>query len=113
MALHPTGYHMKEYQLRSWWDESYKPPPCLPSHGKQCDPSTTWGSGVGLSAYLSYGPGAPPSAKFDADGSPGRIRHWLGQRSALGATADIARSLVLGSSHACPTPRSAAVAATP
>jgi len=86
MALHPTGYHMKEYQLRSWWDESYKPPPCLPSQGKQCDPSSTWGSGVGLSAYLSYGPGAPPNAKFDAGRAASRLWSWLWQRKPLGAT---------------------------
>ncbi len=65
MSQHPTGYTMRQYKLRSWWDEAYKPAPCVPSATVVCSASANWGSGVGVGAYLSYGSNPPPGAGFD------------------------------------------------
>ena len=75
MANHPTGYTMKQYKLRSWWDEAYKP----------ADPSQ-WGSGVGVPLYLSYGSNPPPNAKFDLGRATNRLWRWLWLREPLGDT---------------------------
>lgn len=85
-AAHPTGYQMHQYKLRSWWDEAYKPPPCFATPTSPCPPSALWGSGVGLGNYLSYGPQAPPHARFDLARASGRVWHWLWQRQPLGDT---------------------------
>ncbi len=50
---HPY-YNGHEYRLRAWWDEGYKPVPCVPSPTKQCDPNAPYG-GVGALTWLSYG----------------------------------------------------------
>ncbi len=58
-ATHPQGlFQAKEYRLRAWWDEGYKPPPCVPTSTKSCDPNLLYG-GVGVWAWLSYGDPAP------------------------------------------------------
>ena len=75
MANHPTGYTMKQYKLRSWWDEAYK----------SADPSQ-WGSGVGVPLYLSYGSNPPPNAKFDLGRATNRLWRWLWLREPLGDT---------------------------
>ncbi|HLY30158.1 MAG TPA: glycosyltransferase family 39 protein, partial [Ktedonobacterales bacterium] len=31
LSAHPTGYRMKQYRLRAWFDESYKPQQCNPT----------------------------------------------------------------------------------
>jgi hypothetical protein len=57
---HPV-YRAHVYSLRAWWDEGYKPPPCVPSKTKQCDPNTLYG-GVGALTWLSYGDPVPCDA---------------------------------------------------
>lgn len=83
MAAHP-GYHARQYKLRSWWDESYKPLPCIPSKTVTCSGSANWGSGVGLANYLSYGSAPPPGAKFDLGRATNRLWNWLWYRQPLG-----------------------------
>jgi uncharacterized protein (TIGR03663 family) len=86
MAQHPTGYHMKQYKLRSWFDEAYKPLPCVPSKGHACPASANWGSGVGVANFLSYGDNPPPNAKLDVGRAAGRLWSWLWARQPLGDT---------------------------
>lgn len=85
MAAHP-GYSSRQYALRSWWDEAYKPPPCVTTAKNPCPPSTQWGSGVGLGNYLSYGSQPPPNATFDPGRAARRLWNWLWLREPLGAT---------------------------
>jgi hypothetical protein len=56
-AQAPT-YKAQVYRLRAWWDEGYKPPPCVPSKTRQCDPNSLYG-GVGALTWLSYGDPPP------------------------------------------------------
>lgn len=87
MALHPHQYTAHTYSLRSWWDEGYKPPPCVPAKANPCSSdSYNWGSGVGAPLWLSYGDAPPPHAHFDAGRAASRLWAWLWQRQALGAT---------------------------
>jgi uncharacterized protein (TIGR03663 family) len=81
MANHPTGYTMRQYKLRSWWDEAYKPAP-----GQAAGPSANWGSGVGVGAYLSYGSNPPPGAGFDLGRAANRVWRWMWLREPLGDT---------------------------
>jgi predicted membrane-bound mannosyltransferase len=61
-ATHPQGLFLaKEYRLRAWWDEGYKPAPCVPTKTKPCDPNALYG-GVGVGVWLSYGDPAPCAA---------------------------------------------------
>jgi predicted membrane-bound mannosyltransferase len=83
MAAH-RGYHAREYKLRAWWDEAYKPPPCVPSKTVSCSNAANWGSGVGLWNYLSYGSNPPPNAKFDLGRATNRLWSWLWYRQPLG-----------------------------
>lgn len=54
-TAHPQGLFLAhQYRIRAWWDEGYKPPPCIPTPTKQCDPNFLWG-GVGVWSWLSYG----------------------------------------------------------
>jgi len=86
MSVHPKGFQMKQYKLRSWFDEAYKPEPCIPTKTHKCSAADQWGSGVGLGAYLSYGSFADPHAKFDLRLAAGRLWTWLWVRKPLGAT---------------------------
>lgn len=86
MALHPTGWKLKQYRLRAWWDEAYKPPPCVATRGHPCPASANWGSGVGLGLYLSYGSNPPAHAQFNAGLAAQRLWNWLWFRKPLGAT---------------------------
>ena len=56
-AQHPI-YKSHVYRLRAWWDEGYKPVPCVPTKTKPCDSNTLYG-GVGALTWLSYGDPAP------------------------------------------------------
>jgi predicted membrane-bound mannosyltransferase len=56
-AQQPT-YKSHVYRLRAWWDEGYKPVPCVSSKTNKCDPNTLYG-GVGALTWLSYGDPAP------------------------------------------------------
>jgi uncharacterized protein (TIGR03663 family) len=86
MALHPTGYHMKEYKLRSWFDEAYKPLPCVATKAHACPATANWGSGVGPANYLSYGSNPPPNVHFNLAKAAGRLWAWLWVRQPLGDT---------------------------
>jgi predicted membrane-bound mannosyltransferase len=83
MTAHP-GYSAKQYKLRSWWDEAYKPLPCTPSKTVTCSSAQNWGYGVGLPNYLSYGSGAKPADKFDLGRTVNRLWNWLWYRQPLG-----------------------------
>ncbi len=81
LQQHPTGYSWKEYKLRSWWDESYKPqPPAKP------DPNAGLSYGVGLGRYLSYGSNPSVHATFDAGRAASRLWNWLWLRQPMGST---------------------------
>jgi uncharacterized protein (TIGR03663 family) len=84
MQAHPTGYSAHTYQLRSWWDEGYKPAPCVPTPTTTC-PSWAWGGGVGVGQWLTYGDVAPPNAKFNLGLAVSRLWSWLWWRAPLGA----------------------------
>jgi len=97
LAAYPTGYHLKEYRLRAWFDESYKPLPCTPTATTKCPPpgdALLYGQGLG--PYLSYGSN-PPATCYNYKTSPvgqcfkptlaaQRIWNWLWFRKPLGAT---------------------------
>ncbi|HLW01354.1 MAG TPA: flippase activity-associated protein Agl23 [Ktedonobacterales bacterium] len=58
-ATHPQGLFLAhQYRIRAWWDEGYKPPPCVPTQTKPCDPNLLYG-GIGVWPWLSYGDPAP------------------------------------------------------
>ncbi|HEY7983671.1 MAG TPA: flippase activity-associated protein Agl23 [Ktedonobacterales bacterium] len=82
MAAHPGQYAARQYQLRSWWDEGYKPPPCFATATHVCPPS--WGTGVGPALWLSYGDTPPLKAKFDLGRASSRLWNWLWHRTPLG-----------------------------
>ncbi len=84
MAQHPTGYTEKQYRLRAWFDESYKPLPCTPTKANPCTASANWGSGVGLGNYLTYGSNPPANAHFQLGKAAGRLWAWLWLRQPLG-----------------------------
>lgn len=84
---HPTGYHMKEYVLRSWFDESYKPQlPCMVKPGQKCPSDVNYAFyGQGVGQWLSYGSAPPANAKFNLGKATSRLWNWLWFRKPLGA----------------------------
>ncbi|GAC1447219.1 MAG: hypothetical protein PVSMB4_02020 [Ktedonobacterales bacterium] len=86
MTAHPTGYRMRTYQLRSWWDEGYKPAPCVPTRAHPCPPPGELETGVGLAQWLSFGVTAavPAHPTFDAGRAATRLWNWLWLRKPLG-----------------------------
>jgi uncharacterized protein (TIGR03663 family) len=88
LQAHPTGYHMKEYVLRSWFDESYKPQlDCLRNPGTKCPANLNYALyGQGLGPWLTYGSNPPAKAKFDLGKASSRLWNWLWFRQPLGAT---------------------------
>lgn len=84
---HPTGYHMKEYVLRSWFDESYKPQLACQEQRKPCPNDTQYQFyGQGLGPWLTYGSNPPPNASFNLGRASLRLWNWLWFRQPLGAT---------------------------
>jgi uncharacterized protein (TIGR03663 family) len=81
----PGNYVYQEYKMRTWWDEGYKPPPCVPSSTNDCAGQLTYG-GVGLGLWLSYGDNPPPNAKFNLGLAAQHIWQWWWQRRPLGDT---------------------------
>jgi hypothetical protein len=81
---HPI-YNAHQYHLRSWWDEGYKPAPCVPSKTTTCDPNLLYG-GVGPGLWLSYGDNPPKGATVNAGKAFGNFWAWLWTRKAIGAT---------------------------
>jgi uncharacterized protein (TIGR03663 family) len=78
-------YLFHQYQMRTWWDEGYKPPPCVPTKTNTCDGQSTWG-GVGPGLWLSYGDNPPAGAKFNAALAAKRIWDWWWYRKPFGST---------------------------
>ena len=78
-------YH--QYRMRTWWDEGYKPPPCVPTKAnKECAGQQTYG-GVGLGLWLSYGDNPPAGAHFNLGLAAKNIWDWWWYRKAIGSTA--------------------------
>gem|GEM_PF-434829 len=96
-AAYPKGYTMREYRLRAWFDESYKPQECNPAAAKCPPPKDPLFYGQGLGPYLTYGSN-PPASCFNYKKNPpdqcglnlgkaaSRIWNWLWFRKPLGAT---------------------------
>ncbi len=77
------AYH--QYVMRSWWDEGYKPPPCVPTTINNCAGQLTYG-GVGPLLWLSYGDNPPNGATFNLGLAAKRIWNWEWNRVAFGST---------------------------
>jgi predicted membrane-bound mannosyltransferase len=87
-------YAWHQYHMRTWWDEGYKPPPCIPTRANNnCAGQQTYG-GVGLGLWLSYGDNPPPGAKFNLGLAVNNIWQWWWNRKAIGST-DGAYDMVL------------------
>lgn len=87
-ATHPTGYHQKEYALRSWFDEGYKPQLACQQHpGTSCPANVDYSLyGRGLGPFLSYGSNPPANATFEFGRAAPRVWNWLWNRQPLGVT---------------------------
>jgi len=81
----PGGYVYHEYKMRTWWDEGYKPPPCVPSSTNNCADQPSYG-GLGPGLWLSYGDNPPANAKFNLGLAALHIWQWWWQRRAIGDT---------------------------
>ncbi len=77
-------YAFQEYHMRTWWDEGYKPPVCVPSKTVSCDGEPTWG-GVGPALWLSYGDNPPANAKFNLGRAVNNIWRWEWNRTPIGS----------------------------
>ena len=79
-------YAFHQYHMRTWWDEGYKPPPCVPtSANNNCAGQLTYG-GVGPGLWLSYGDNPPAGAKFNPGLAAQNIWQWWWNRRAIGST---------------------------
>lgn len=78
-------YVFHQYKMRTWWDEGYKPPACVPSKTNTCAGQPSYG-GVGLGLWLSYGDNPPPGATFNLGLAARNIWQWWWQRKAIGST---------------------------
>lgn len=78
------NYLYHQYHMRTWWDEGYKPPPCLPTRQDDCAGQPSWG-GVGPGLWLSYGDNPPPGAKFNLGLAAQHIWQWWWQRRPIGS----------------------------
>ncbi|MBV9615013.1 MAG: hypothetical protein JO031_06135 [Ktedonobacteraceae bacterium] len=85
LSSYMNQYLTRQYKLRSWWDEGYKPAPCVPSKTVTCDSSQTWG-GVGPGLWLSYGDNPPPGAGFNLGLAVKNIWNWWWYRKPIGST---------------------------
>ena len=81
----PGNYLYHQYPMRTWWDEGYKPPPCVPSGTNDCSGEPAWG-GVGPGLWLSYGDDPPPGAKFNLGLAAQHIWQWWWERRPFGGT---------------------------
>jgi predicted membrane-bound mannosyltransferase len=79
------NYLFSQYHMRTWWDEGYKPPPCVQTRTNKCTDQPTWG-GVGVGLWLSYGDNPPPGAKFNLGLAAQHLWQWWWQRRAIGDT---------------------------
>jgi uncharacterized protein (TIGR03663 family) len=67
-----STYVSRQYKLRTWWDEGYKP---------------QTSGGVGPFMWLSYGDNPPLGAQFDPGLAMQNVWQWWWQRKAIGSTA--------------------------
>jgi uncharacterized protein (TIGR03663 family) len=83
----PKGnYVYQQYRMRTWWDEGYKPPPCIPTKANNnCAGQLEYG-GVGPLLWLSYGDNPPPNAHFNLGLAAKNIWDWWWYRTAIGST---------------------------
>ncbi len=83
----PLGYTAHDYKLRWWWDEGYKPLPCVPTKTTQCHNSTDGlFYGEGLGPYLTYGAAQPAGQpNFQLTKAAGRVWNWLWTRTPIGS----------------------------
>jgi len=81
----PPLYAYHQYVMRSWWDEGYKPPPCIQTTTNNCAGQLTYG-GVGPLLWLSYGDNPPNGAGFNLGLAAKRIWNWEWNRVAFGST---------------------------
>jgi uncharacterized protein (TIGR03663 family) len=80
-------YLFHQYHLRTWWDEGYKPPVCVPSsQNNNCQGQPLWG-GVGPLLWLSYGDTPPEGAQFDPGLALKNVWDWWWWRQSIGSTA--------------------------
>jgi predicted membrane-bound mannosyltransferase len=79
------NYLFNQYHMRTWWDEGYKPLPCVTTKTNNCTGQPTWG-GVGVGLWLSYGDNPPHNAKFDPGLAAQHIWQWWWDRRAIGDT---------------------------
>jgi uncharacterized protein (TIGR03663 family) len=84
-STQPAAYAYHQYVMRSWWDEGYKPPPCITTATNNCDGQLAYG-GVGLGLWLSYGDNPPSGATFNLALAVKRIWNWEWNRVAFGST---------------------------
>lgn len=84
-AMYGDKYQVTTYHMRTWWDEGYKPPPCIPSKTDSCLGKPTWG-GVGPLLWLSYGDTPPKDAHFDLGRAATNVWNWWWHRQAIGST---------------------------
>jgi uncharacterized protein (TIGR03663 family) len=75
------AFAFHQYHMRTWWDEGYKPPTCVPNAQNSCADQPP-----GLGLWLSYGDTPPPHAQFNAWLAALHIWQWWWQRRPFGAT---------------------------
>ncbi len=80
----PYAYHV--YNMRSWWDEGYKPAACIQTAKNPCAGDQTGNTGVGLGLWLSYGDNPPDHATFNLKLAAQRIWNWEWNRVPFGST---------------------------
>jgi uncharacterized protein (TIGR03663 family) len=85
-ATGPDLYNVHQYHLRTWWDEGYKPAPCVVSTINTCNGEPVWG-GVGPLLWLSYGDTPPAHATFNFPLAVQHIWQWWWERKPFGSTA--------------------------
>ncbi len=79
-----SKYLYHQYHMRTWWDEGYKPPPCIPSKQDDCSGEPSYG-GVGPLLWLSYGDNPPPGAKFNPGLAAQHVWQWWWGRRPIGS----------------------------
>ncbi|GCE11687.1 flippase activity-associated protein Agl23 [Tengunoibacter tsumagoiensis] len=76
-------YLFHQYHLRSWWDEGYKPLPCVVTATEKCIGQPAWG-GVGALTWLSYGDTPPSTGAVDLGKAMNHIWQWWWYRTPIG-----------------------------
>src|SRR5258707_11500898 len=79
-------YAFHQYHMRSWWDEGYKPTPCVPTSANNNGAGQLTYGGVGPGLWLAYGDNPPAGAKFNPGLAAQNIWQWWWNRRAIGST---------------------------